>query len=79
MPDNRNSGFARVPGKPTADMLTAGMRAGGVNVDIAWRVFAIMVEVARQERAPITIETAQRRRDVDEQAPCTLYRFGPPL
>ena len=62
MPDNRNPGFALVPGKPTVDMLTAGMRAGGVNVDIAWHVFATMVEVARQERAPITIETAPARR-----------------
>jgi hypothetical protein len=62
MPNDRNSGFALVPGKPTADMLTAGMRAGGVNAEIVWRVFAIMVEVARQERAPITIETAPARR-----------------
>ncbi|MGL4965921.1 MAG: hypothetical protein ACRC67_32165 [Inquilinus sp.] len=39
-------GISTVPTKPTAGMLAAGARAGGVTVEVAWRVFQAMVNVA---------------------------------
>ncbi|MDR6292673.1 MULTISPECIES: hypothetical protein [Inquilinus] len=39
-------GITTVPTKPTASMLAAGARAGGVTVEVAWRVFQSMVNVA---------------------------------
>lgn len=38
-------GLTSVPTKPTAAMLAAGARAGGVTVEVAWRVFQAMVTV----------------------------------
>lgn len=37
------AGVAIVPSKPTAAMLAAGARAGGVTVEVAWRVYQAMV------------------------------------
>ena len=36
-------GLCTVPAKPSADMLAAGARAGGVSVEIAWKVYQAMV------------------------------------
>jgi hypothetical protein len=38
------AGVAVVPGKPTAAMLAAGARAGGVTVEVAWRVYQAMIQ-----------------------------------
>lgn len=37
------AGVVIVPGKPTAAMLAAGARAGGVTVEVAWRVYQAMI------------------------------------
>lgn len=35
-----------VPLKPTAAMLADGARAGGVTVEVAWRIYQAMIRVA---------------------------------
>lgn len=35
-----------VPLKPTAAMLAAGSRAGGVSVEIAWKIYQAMINEA---------------------------------
>ncbi|HET8729309.1 MAG TPA: hypothetical protein VFO41_17545 [Alphaproteobacteria bacterium] len=37
------SGVTIVPSKPTAAMLAAGARAGGVTVETAWKVYQAMI------------------------------------
>ena len=39
-------GITTVPTKPTAGMLAAGAGAGGVTVEVAWRVFQSMINAA---------------------------------
>ena len=51
MSDIPDFNYALVCRKPTADMLLAAVRAAGVNVDEAWRVFGAMVKVGEQELA----------------------------
>ncbi|GEO43207.1 hypothetical protein SAE02_73550 [Skermanella aerolata] len=35
--------------KPSADMLAAGMQAGGVTSEIAYKVFSVMLAISRKE------------------------------
>lgn len=35
-----------VPLKPTAAMLAAGSRAGGVSVEVAWKIYQAMIKEA---------------------------------
>ncbi|MGQ9366639.1 hypothetical protein [Azospirillum sp. ST 5-10] len=57
MADSRDTGFdlagtmtdtshTPVPLKPSATMLAAGSRAGGVTVEIAWRIYLAMINEA---------------------------------
>ncbi len=39
--------LATVPTKPSAAMLASGARAGGVSVEVAWRVYQAMVQESR--------------------------------
>ncbi len=40
------AGLSAVPIKPTTEMLTAGARAGGVSVEVAWRIYQAMLNSA---------------------------------
>jgi hypothetical protein len=35
--------------KPSADMLAAGMQAGGVTLEIAYKVFSVMLAISKEE------------------------------
>ncbi|HYG89545.1 MAG TPA: hypothetical protein VD978_25190 [Azospirillum sp.] len=37
---------ASVPLKPSAAMLASGARAGGVSVEVAWRIYRAMIKAA---------------------------------
>ena len=37
---------ATVPLKPSAAMLAAGARAGGVSVEVAWKIYQAMIKTA---------------------------------
>ncbi|HYD29309.1 MAG TPA: hypothetical protein VEB64_00405 [Azospirillaceae bacterium] len=37
------SGMTAVPLKPNAAMLAAGARAGGVTVEVAWKIYQAMI------------------------------------
>jgi hypothetical protein len=39
-------GHTAVPLKPSASMLAAGARAGGVSVEIAWKIYQAMIHHA---------------------------------
>ncbi|ACJ00231.1 hypothetical protein [Rhodospirillum centenum] len=39
-------GLTAVPVKPTAEMLLAGARAGGIGVETAWAVYQAMLKAA---------------------------------
>jgi hypothetical protein len=39
-------GHTAVPLKPSATMLAAGARAGGVSVEIAWKIYQAMIHHA---------------------------------
>lgn len=41
-----DAGMTAVPLKPTASMLAAGARAGGVSVEVAWKIYQAMIRDA---------------------------------
>jgi hypothetical protein len=40
------AGLVQVPVKPSTNMLTAGAKAGGTSVSVAWKVYNAMLEAA---------------------------------
>jgi hypothetical protein len=42
--------------RPTAEMLIAAVRAGGVDTETVWRVFIAMIEASEREQAIVDTE-----------------------
>lgn len=52
-PSNDREARISAPSKPSPDMLALGAEAGGVSVEIAWRIYRAMIEAANgQEGRP---------------------------